>query len=43
MNYIFPLLALVINISLFVLYTIVRQNARRPRPTEQVPRGPIPI
>ncbi|MBB4376154.1 hypothetical protein GGD61_000778 [Bradyrhizobium sp. SBR1B] len=34
MNYIFPLLAVAITMSLFVLYAMVRQNFGRSGPTE---------
>ncbi len=40
MNYIFPLLAVVITLGLFVLYAMVRQNFRRSRPTDEVPCWP---
>ncbi|MEY9255524.1 hypothetical protein [Bradyrhizobium ottawaense] len=40
MNYIFPLLAVAITISLFVLYAMVRQNFRRSRPTDEVSYWP---
>ncbi|MCK1722619.1 hypothetical protein [Bradyrhizobium sp. 141] len=40
MNYIFPLLAVAITIGLFVVYAMVRENFRRPRPADEVPRWP---
>lgn len=40
MNYIFPLLAVAITIGLFVGYAMVRENFRRSRPADEVPRWP---
>ncbi|SCB42502.1 hypothetical protein GA0061098_1009128 [Bradyrhizobium shewense] len=40
MNYIFPLLAVAITIGLFMVYAMVRENFRRSRPADEVPRWP---
>ena len=40
MNYIFPLLAVAITIGLLVVYAMMRENFRRSRPADEVPRWP---